>query len=94
MAPQKPKLTIRINGMKQNLNPASSNTNNVAQDAETHRNSEDSDDAENIKGDMAEDIEKFLDDCEVDAEDGPDWMFEADEMPSKDPNYVFCPAAH
>lgn len=30
----------------------------------------------------------------VDAEDGPDWMFEADEVTSKDPSYIFCPAPH
>jgi len=30
----------------------------------------------------------------ADAEDGPDWMFEAEEVTSKDPNYVFCPAPH
>jgi hypothetical protein len=29
-----------------------------------------------------------------DAEDGPDCMFDADEVTSKDPSYVFCPAAH
>jgi hypothetical protein len=30
----------------------------------------------------------------ADAEDGPDWMFEADEVASDDTNYVFCPAPH
>jgi hypothetical protein len=31
---------------------------------------------------------------EQDAEDGLDWMFDADEVTSKDPSYVFCPAPH
>jgi hypothetical protein len=31
---------------------------------------------------------------DTDQEDGPDWMFEDGETSSKDPNYVFCPAAH
>ncbi|KAG5635616.1 hypothetical protein H0H81_010634 [Sphagnurus paluster] len=31
---------------------------------------------------------------ERDTEDGPDWMFDDDKVTSKDPKYVFCPAAH
>ncbi|KAF5347071.1 hypothetical protein D9758_011667 [Tetrapyrgos nigripes] len=31
---------------------------------------------------------------EVDQEDGPDWLLEENEVKSKDPNYVFCPAPH
>ncbi len=30
----------------------------------------------------------------IDAEDGPDWMFEEDEVRVSDPTYVFCPAPH
>ncbi|KAF8224842.1 hypothetical protein L208DRAFT_1425713 [Tricholoma matsutake] len=33
-------------------------------------------------------------DIETDAEDGPDWMFEEEEVKSSNPNYVFCPTPH
>lgn len=40
-------------------------------------------------------LDKVVDkDIEVDAEDGPDWMFDDGELKSADPNYVFCPAPH
>lgn len=29
-----------------------------------------------------------------DSKDGPDWMFDEGEILAKDPNYIFCPAAH
>jgi hypothetical protein len=31
---------------------------------------------------------------ETEEEDGPDWMFEEDEVTSRDPSYVFCSAVH
>lgn len=34
------------------------------------------------------------DDDEADEEDGPDWLFEAGEVRSRDKSYVFCPAEH
>lgn len=42
----------------------------------------------------AEDAKKFIADCEADQDDGPDWLFEENEVRSSNRSYVFCPAAH
>lgn len=54
----------------------------------------DSDDEE--QGELLDRVTDYVkkDNDEHDAEDGPDWMFENGELPSKDPEYVFCQAAH
>ena len=43
--------------------------------------------------DVLEMVEDYLK-HDVEEEDAPDWVFEDGEVRSKDPSYVFCPAAH
>jgi hypothetical protein len=81
-APPKPRLTIR-------LKPLSSIVHNAEPQSGS---SSDIDDEEEFLDDPA--FNKLLDDDETDDDLGPDWMFDDDEKPTKDPNYVFCPAPH
>ena len=58
--------------------------------------SEDSDDSDDEQGELITRVNEYFDKDtnEQDPDDGPDWMFKDDELPSKDPEYVFCPAPH
>ncbi|KIL55523.1 hypothetical protein M378DRAFT_17871 [Amanita muscaria Koide BX008] len=40
-------------------------------------------------------VDRFVEkDNSQDQEDGPDWMFDAEEVLAKDPKYIFCPTVH
>ena len=56
----------------------------------------DLDDSDDEQGELITQVNEYFDKDanERDAEDGPDWMFEDGELPSNDPEYVFCPAPH
>ncbi|KAJ7217987.1 hypothetical protein GGX14DRAFT_561334 [Mycena pura] len=43
---------------------------------------------------FTEDVEALIRGEEPERTDGPDWMFEADETATRDPNYIFCPPQH
>ncbi|KAJ7212431.1 hypothetical protein C8J57DRAFT_1539110 [Mycena rebaudengoi] len=82
-----PSLTLRLNGAvravipRPNYNDSEPTTGDVDEE----------------EGDLLEEVDKLLDKdsaMEQDQEDGPDWMFEAGETKSADPEYVFCPAPH
>lgn len=96
-APPKEKLLIRINGsLYQKVVDAhreAKATSSQGDDVD-----EDDDDGEDFLDEEGNidlgKLSKMLDDSATDAEDGPDWMFEEGETATKDPTYVFCPAAH
>ena len=58
------------------------------------KDDEDNEDNEDDEGNLEDQVKRFVDDAENDAENGPDWMFDEDEKTSPDPDYTFCPAAH
>ena len=105
-----PRLVIRLNGVVHSLVPlperfcnpnsdvntieATKNTTNTITGVESNSNSDDNGNEEEEDGLLDEVDREYDRGGSVDAEDGPDWMFEADEVTSKDPNYVFCPAPH
>ncbi|XP_006462497.1 hypothetical protein AGABI2DRAFT_119353 [Agaricus bisporus var. bisporus H97] len=56
----------------------------------------DNEDDENFTDTIANEVDNWYEKegGDRDEEDGPDWMFDTGEVTSKDPAYVFCPAAH
>jgi hypothetical protein len=95
-----PRITVRLNGEIQSipvpnppeklilrLPPLSLHTNLSEPDTSTNDSNEFDD------SDVRAVVERVGSDL-TEEEDGPSWMFEEDEVISKDPNYVFCPAVH
>jgi len=100
-----PRLIIRLNGVIRSLVPipecSDHNSSSISDDnLEGKENNHDkSDDEEGDEGDndLLHEVGRFYKKAEAneqDAEDGPDWMFDAGEVTSHDPSYVFCPAPH
>ena len=98
-ASTQPRLVIRLNGIVKSIVsiPSSQpleNLNKSSGDSDWGTHNEDED-----EGDLLEEVDRYFDkmggeDSEYDQDDGPDWMFEDDEVPATDPDYVFCPAPH
>ncbi|KAJ7823670.1 hypothetical protein B0H13DRAFT_2375936 [Mycena leptocephala] len=85
-----PSLTLRLNGTVRAIIPRPDYSSAATNEVPEPESTEDS-----LEGDLLEEVEQFLNkDLYTDAEDGPDWMFEAGETKSADPLHVFCPAPH
>ena len=102
-----PRLIIRLNGVIRGLVPISEGSDkNVSFTSSDENNKEMNSDGPDRDGDDDDDddddnllneVDRYCKkggNIEQDAEDGPDWMFDSDEVTSKDPSYVFCPAPH
>ncbi|KAK1222979.1 hypothetical protein PQX77_014179 [Marasmius sp. AFHP31] len=89
--PQLPKLILRINGEAVCSYQEKVKAGNNSLPTSLNLDSE-LDDPDLADNDLSEAVEQM--DTETDQEDGPDWMFEAGETLSRDPNYIFCPASH
>jgi hypothetical protein len=82
------RLVIYLNRVICSLVPIPEQTFHITQ-ATTHDDNE-ADDVED--NDLLNEVDwEYERGGSADAEDGPDWMFEADEVASDDTNYVFCP---
>ncbi|KAJ7204151.1 hypothetical protein GGX14DRAFT_369028, partial [Mycena pura] len=75
--------TIRINGALRTLEVL-----NQEPSLDTAAPSADEDD------EFTEDVEALIRGEEPERTDGPDWMFEADEIATRNPDYIFCPPQH
>ena len=92
-----PHLVICINGIVKSIvsipsSQLSENSNKSSgyTDSGTHNEDE---------GNLLEEVDCYFDktggeDSECDQNDGPDWMFKDNKVSAKDPDYIFCPAAH
>lgn len=66
----------------------------LANNASTEPTSDEDDNETPDDEDFMDRVERTIADAEDDSEDAPDWDFEEGETRSKDPEYIFCPAAH
>ncbi|KAK1233880.1 hypothetical protein PQX77_002933 [Marasmius sp. AFHP31] len=89
--PQLPKLILRINGEAVHSYQEKVKAGNNSLPTSLNLDSE-LDNPDLADNDLSEAVEQM--DTETDQEDGPDWMFEAGETSSRDPNYIFCHAPH
>ncbi|KAG6824654.1 hypothetical protein H0H92_006195 [Tricholoma furcatifolium] len=104
-----PRLVVRFNGTIRSLvplptprDPPDDNTNHVHNNSDIDDSEDpgfmddvsDDDDDNDLRQEVRGYYRKNKDDNSQDAEDGPEWMFDAEETPSNDPKYVFCPAPH
>ncbi|KAG6848311.1 hypothetical protein H0H93_001313, partial [Arthromyces matolae] len=103
-----PNLVLRIGGVRQNRAPEPTQTprlvvklNGVVRALVTIPQQNDPDPKErpeeDADGNLMDEVDRYYDKSggdEIEEEDGPDFMFDKDEVTSKDPAYVFCPAVH
>lgn len=99
------RLTIRLNGRVQAVVPIPTTAEPGARDSEDPGASEDDADISVVSDhledtpdelDLIEEVDRLLnlDANAQDSEDGPDWMFDKEEVTEKNPDYVFCLAVH
>ena len=98
-----PQLTIRLNGIVRSVIPLPSKPfHNEPSDALMNAANSDCPgpalddlDDEDEDGEILKQVDQYLrNDNETETEDAPDWLLDADETLSPNPEYVFCPAAH
>lgn len=97
-APQQERLTIRVPPFRDRTNIDTSEASftdwetQEKPDGNEVQSEPDSDETGDILGHLDSWLDHDKDDS--DSEDAPDWTFEENEVRSKDPAYVFCPAPH
>lgn len=98
-----PQLTIWLNGIVRSVIPLPSKPfHNEPSDALMNAANSDCPgpalddlDDEDEDGEILKQVDQYLrNDNETETEDAPDWLLDADETLSPNPEYVFCPAAH
>lgn len=97
-APQRERLTIRVPPFhdRTNIDTSEVSFTNWETQEEPDGNEVQSESDSDETGDILGHLDSWLDHDkdDSDSEDAPDWTFEENEVRSKDPAYVFCPAAH
>ena len=98
-----PRLTIRFNGIIRSVIPLPSMPFHAepsdalmnAANSDCPGPSLDDEEEEEEDGEILKQVDQYLrNDNEKDTEDAPDWLLDAGEALSPDPDYMFCPAAH